>query len=145
MAMQKKMIVVHCADTYARMDIGAKEIREWHLAKGFADIGYAMVIRRNGDIEAGRDSDGDGDTLDEVGAHARGYNGESIGICLVGGRSDDDQPTFNFTAKQMDSLEFLLSELESKFPGIEILGHCDLPEVTKQCPCFDIKAWRSEC
>ena len=24
------LIVIHCSDTYARMDIGVNEIRQWH-------------------------------------------------------------------------------------------------------------------
>ena len=45
------LIVIHCSDTYARMDIGVNEIRQWHLQRGFNDIGYHYVIRRDGAIE----------------------------------------------------------------------------------------------
>ena len=48
------LIVIHCSDTYARMDIGVNEIRQWHLQRGFNDIGYHYVIRRDGAIEQGR-------------------------------------------------------------------------------------------
>ena len=55
-------VVVHCAATKPSMDIGAKEIRRWHVdGNGWADIGYHYVIRRSGCIDSGRDRDNDGD------------------------------------------------------------------------------------
>ncbi|KKK99464.1 hypothetical protein LCGC14_2632510, partial [marine sediment metagenome] len=38
-------LVVHCAATPADMDIGVKEIRHWHLQRGFSDVGYHYIIR----------------------------------------------------------------------------------------------------
>ena len=49
-------IVIHCAATRPHMDVGAKEIREWHKERGFEDIGYHYVIRRTGVVEIGRAS-----------------------------------------------------------------------------------------
>lgn len=132
----KTLIVVHCADTPESMDIGAAEIDKWHRDKGWSAIGYAFVIRRDGTIEKGRDLDNDGDSTNETGAHAAGFNAQSIGICLVGGK-----PGFNFTDNQMSSLRFLIDSLTTKFYGIDLIGHCDLPGVTKSCPCFDTKHW----
>jgi N-acetylmuramoyl-L-alanine amidase len=123
------------------MDIGAAEITAWHIARGWTSIGYNWVIRRNGVIEKGRDLDNDGDSFNEVGAHALGFNSRSLGICLVGGRSDNNEPEDNFTSEQMHALAYLLDAIEARVPGIEILGHRDLPGVTKACPCFDVRAW----
>lgn len=139
--MKKNLVVVHCSDTPAKSDIGSEEITRWHTdpppkGNGWKAIGYAFVIRRNGVIEKGRDLDGDGDALDEVGAHAAGSNARSVGICLAGGK-----PAGDFTADQLKSLRFILMELDSRFPGIEILGHRDLPGVTKSCPTFDVRHW----
>lgn len=99
-------IIIHCAYTPPGMDIGATEIRRWHVEeRGWKDIGYHYVVRRDGDVEPGRDLDGDGDVVEEVGAHAAGHNAHSIGICLVGGRAEDDQaPDCNFTPAQWSSL-----------------------------------------
>lgn len=58
-------------------DVSASEIKKWHLARGFSDIGYHYVIRRDGEIEIGRQ-------INEVGAHARGKNADSIGVCVTG-------------------------------------------------------------
>lgn len=125
------LIVIHCADTYTRMDIGVKEIREWHLARGFNDIGYHYVIRRDGTIEAGR-------PLEKPGAHAAGYNSHSIGICYAGGKGDNDKPEDNRTPAQKQALYDLVNSLKQQFPQAKIVGHRDLPGVQKACPCFSV-------
>ena len=71
-------ITIHCSATRAEQNITEEDIRKWHLDRGWSDIGYHCVIRRNGMIEFGR-------PLDVCGAHVKGYNHNSIGICLVGG------------------------------------------------------------
>ena len=80
--------IIHCSDTYPDMDIGVEEIRRWHKERGWSDIGYHYVIRRNGKIEEGR-NDG------IVGAHAKGMNENSLGICMVGGKSKLDSFDLN--------------------------------------------------
>jgi N-acetyl-anhydromuramyl-L-alanine amidase AmpD len=131
--------IIHCADTPSDMDIGSKEIDDWHRARGWSAIGYHYVIRRDGTIEKGRDLDNDGDVFDEIGAHAKGFNRNSIGICLVGGMGG-----FNFTSQQLRSLDKLMDIIENTFTDIEWLGHCDLPGVDKKCPQFDVRAWRGK-
>jgi len=81
-------VIVHCSATKPSMDIGVDVIRQWHMNKGWSDIGYHYVIRRNGAVELGRDLDKDGDVDEEIGAHAYGHNATSIGICLIGGVDD---------------------------------------------------------
>ena len=125
-------IVIHCADTPADMDIGVDEIREWHQARDWSDIGYHLVIRRDGRIEFGR-------PLDQVGAHVAGHNSESVGICLVGGRGSNGQPQDNFTEEQGFSWLTTIEFLDQVYPGCEVLGHCDFPGVTKTCPNFDVR------
>lgn len=120
-------IIIHCAYTPPSMDIGAAEIRQWHLARGWSDIGYHYVIRRNGEIEAGR-------ALQTIGAHAKGYNRHSIGVCLVGGK-----PDCNFTADQWESLHSLANELTAMHPGADLIGHNEVSP--KSCPQFDVRAW----
>jgi len=46
-----RYITIHAAATTPSMDIGVKEIREWHLARGWRDVGYHFVIRRDGTLE----------------------------------------------------------------------------------------------
>jgi N-acetyl-anhydromuramyl-L-alanine amidase AmpD len=126
------------------MNIGAKEIREWHVVgNGWRDIGYNYVITRDGDVQNGRDTDRDGDVDEEIGAHAKGFNTNSIGICLVGGIDDDRNADANFTFVQYVALNNLVQDLISKYPDVEILGHRDLPNSNKECPSFDVKSFFS--
>ena len=134
-----KQIIVHCSATPAKMDIGADRIREWHKGRGWLDIGYHYVIRRNGALEFGRDLDGDGDVIEEVGAHAYGFNANSLGVCLIGGTDTDGKPESNFTFAQYQELARLVGQLQVSLPDVEIIGHRDLPGVSKDCPCFNVR------
>lgn len=133
-------IVVHCSDTPATADVGAEDIRRWHTlppprGRGWKDIGYHYVVRRDGTVELGRDTDRDGSSLDEVGAHAAGHNTNSIGICLVGGKGG-----FNFTFRQLTQLIQLIEDLREEIPTIEdVVGHRDL-NAGKDCPQFDVRS-----
>jgi hypothetical protein len=71
-------LVVHCAATRPDQDIGVAEIDAEHRAQGWDCIGYHYVIRRSGILEKGRPDS-------QVGAHVKGHNAFSLGICLVGG------------------------------------------------------------
>lgn len=141
------LIVVHCSATRASMDIGVREISQWHVQRGFDTVGYHYVIRRDGRLETGRPEG-------VIGAHVRGHNARSIGICLAGGVDNQNQPADNFSAKQLTALETLLRELTSRYPQARVLGHRDLSpdlngdgvitsnEFIKVCPSFDVRAWQ---
>lgn len=128
-------IVIHCAATKPSMDIGAAEIRRWHVdGNGWRDIGYHFIIRRNGRLERGR-------PVPEAGAHVAGHNADSIGICLVGGLNEQGQPDANFTRAQWRELDSLVQALAAGYSITEVCGHRDL-DSRKACPCFDVSAWR---
>nr|WP_250808748.1 N-acetylmuramoyl-L-alanine amidase [Neorhizobium tomejilense] len=127
-------LVVHCSATQPKSDIGAKEIRQWHREKGWIDIGYHFVIRRDGRIEVGRPEN-------TVGAHVENYNSASIGICMVGGINAAGKSEDNFTPAQYAALATKLRELKAKYPGVTVQGHRDFPNVKKDCPCFDVRKW----
>lgn len=135
------LIVIHCSDTYARMDIGTEEIREWHVNENkWKDIGYHYVIRRKGKIEEGR-------PLEIAGSHAYGYNKNSIGICLVGGKPEEENEALDehlFTEQQFESLKTLLKKLLNGTFGVsgncKIVGHRELNS-SKTCPNFDVQKW----
>ena len=115
------------------MRIGAKKIRDWHTGKGWRDIGYHLVINRDGAIEQGR-------PLEDVGAHARGYNRDSIGICLVGGVDAKGKPANNFTDAQWTALAFALAGCKAVYPSIKkIRGHNEV--AAKACPSFNVQAY----
>lgn len=135
-----KYLVVHCSDTYARMTkVDAREIDRWHRQRGFLRIGYHIVIKRDGTVQSAPDCR----PLSMIGAHVEGYNDRSLGICMVGGRGDDDQPEDNFTLDQYHALALVLKGLLQKYPKAEIVGHCEL-NPHKACPSFDVKKWWHE-
>lgn len=132
--MRIRYLVIHAAYTTPSMDIGVKEINRWHKNRGWNGVGYHYVIRRTGEVEEGR-------AENVQGAHVYGYNGLSLGICLVGGKMEgDEQPDCNFTVAQWSSLLRLMADLKARYPDAEILGHRDL-DAGRACPCFDAKAW----
>lgn len=111
--------IVHCsASTHGDV----KEIRRWHQARGWQDIGYHFVIRPDGEVEVGR-------MLHEMGAHCEGYNRDSIGTCLIGNTE--------FTPAQFATLRRLHAMLQALFPGITAHGHREF-NPHKTCPNFAV-------
>ena len=128
-------IIVHCADTPDGRDDKAADIRRWHKARGFNDIGYHYVVDLDGTIEPGRD-------VSVAGAHCTGQNADSIGVCYVGGADTDMKPKDTRTDKQKTALLLLLKYLVQKYPGAKIYGHRDF--ANKSCPSFDAKTEYAE-
>lgn len=130
-------IIVHGAFTPPSMDIGVDEIRRWHKEDNlWDDIGYHYVIRRDGRLERGRD-------LEMAGIHTRRFNGVSVGICLVGGKSEDKSVTGgvpNYTPEQYDTLAALCAKLQKRYPEAVVCGHRDCDE-NRTCPYFDVQTW----
>lgn len=122
-------IIVHCSATPEGKDFTVDDIKKWHLARGFSDIGYHYVIYRDGTIHKGRDES-------KIGAHCTGHNSYSIGICYIGGcAADGKTPKDTRTDKQKASLLSLLRELKRKYPKASIHSHRDY--ANKACPSFD--------
>ena len=131
-------IIIHCSATEAGRDFTAADIDRWHKQRGFKCIGYHYVIRLDGTIEEGR-------PVTEIGAHCKGHNAHSIGICYVGGlRSSSGSnglkllPADTRTDAQKLSLLSLLSILKQRYPTATIHGHNEY--APKACPCFDAAA-----
>jgi hypothetical protein len=130
-----KGINIHCS---ASSFGSASLIREWHLKRGFKDIGYHFVILNGwinkdtfieplvGQIEVGRDL-----KLDP--ASIKGHNKGQISICMIGDVKS------KFHEKQFKSLISLLEDLRKRYGiGIDkILGHREIAS-NKLCPCFDV-------
>ncbi len=126
-----KYLVIHCSATPPSMDVQIDDIRRWHVEdNGWSDVGYHLFITRQGNLQTGR-------PINKQGAHVRGYNDCSIGICLAGSEN-------NFTDDQFITLRKILTWLELEFPGAKILGHRDFPGVKKSCPGFDVADWLSD-
>ena len=131
-------LVIHCSATRAIQDVGAADIRRWHRAQGWEDIGYHFVIRRSGKVETGR-------AVDAIGSHVKGNNADSVGICLVGGLNNQTfKPENNYTPQQWEALKRLLTGLLKKYQKARVLGHRDFPGVQKACPCFPAKTWAKQ-
>ena len=139
------LAVIHCLATKEGKDYNVDQVRTWHiLERGFSDIGYHFLVHRSGIIEEGR-------PWDKPGAHARGYNENSVGIVYVGGLDKDGKARDTRTVAQVHALRSIVSVLRAQFPGIEVVGHRDLSvdlngdgvitpdEWMKECPCFDVK------
>jgi len=138
------MCVIHCTATEEGINYVVADIRRWHKHRGFRDIGYHFLIHLDGTIERGR-------PLSQPGAHAKGYNGNSIGVCYVGGLDAESNPKDTRTTAQIYALRAIVSVLRAMYPEIKVVGHRDLSvdlngdgaitknEWMKACPCFDVK------
>lgn len=143
-------IIIHCSDsTWGDAEV----IDSWHEERGFhrigtprlRSIGYHAVILNDhpkgsrdykpfsdGKLERGRD-------VHEVGAHVRGHNSNSLGICLIG-KGD------HYTSNQIKTLKELINVWKSLYGdnhAFRILGHNDL-DSNKTCPGFDVETWLKE-
>ena len=138
-------IVIHCSATRADQPLSAAELDRMHRKRGFDGCGYHYYIRRDGQICTMR-------PVERMGAHAKGYNRTSIGICYEGGLDTEGMAADTRTERQKHSLRVLVRVLVADFPIRKIVGHRDLSpdadhdgvvepeEWVKQCPCFDVSA-----
>lgn len=123
-------IIIHCTATREGLDFDRSDIDRWHKEEGHDCIGYHYVVCLNGEVQVGR-------PLEDVGAHARGYNTHSVGVCYVGGLDEDRNPKDTRTEAQKTAMSNLIKMLKAKFPEAEVIGHCDV--LNRDCPCFDAK------
>ena len=126
-----KEIIVHCSATAEGKDFDAKDIDLWHKAQGWDCIGYHYVVKLDGTVESGR-------PIEKVGAHCKGHNAYSIGVCYIGGLAADGKtPKDTRTPQQKAALQLLVDNLKRVYPGSKVYGHCDF--ASKACPCFNAK------
>ena len=126
------LIVIHCSATEEGKEYTVEDITRWHQARGFRTIGYHFLIHSDGSI----DGEAEGcRSIMEIGAHAKGFNRHSIGICYIGGLLYK-QPADTRTPAQIESMRCLLKALQSIFPS-KIIGHNEVSN--KACPCFNVE------
>jgi len=133
-------IIIHCAATRPEwmgnqtLREQVEEIRNWHRARGWRDIGYHWIIGRDGSMLAGRPET-------EVGAHVQGHNSGTIGICLIGGfgSATTDRFSDHFTAAQGVTLEAQIQAISMRTPIERVSGHNEY--AAKACPGFDVTRW----
>lgn len=124
-------IIVHCSATPEGRHTTVEEIKQWHLQRGWKDIGYHYVIYLDGTIHKGRPEE-------VVGAHCSGYNKNSIGVCYIGGVAKDGKtPKDTRTEGQKRALRELLNRLKRDYPKATLHGHNEF--ANKACPSFNVK------
>ena len=126
------LIIIHCSATPEGKFLSAEACRQDHiLHRGFRDIGYHFYITRDGVLHHCR-------PVSEIGAHVRGFNRHSIGICYEGGLDENGRPADTRTTAQRFALLDLLTILKHQYPEAQILGHYQLSAtIHKACPCYD--------
>ena len=124
-------IIIHCSATPEGRDIDAATIKDWHVnGNGWSDIGYHYVIKLNAEIESGR-------PLDVTGAHVKGHNKDSIGICYVGGADEDMNPKDTMLDCQEEAMRELIFSLRMVWDkDLTLHGHNEY--ASKACPSFKV-------
>ena len=130
-----ELIVIHCSATRCDRRFSLEDLIACHDAR-FGFTGYHWYITKDGTTYQTRHEQ-------LVGAHAKGYNQHSIGVCYEGGLTPDGEPADTRTPVQKTALKRLLKQLKRKYPQARILGHRDLPGVSKACPCFDASEYQN--
>ena len=126
-----KLMVIHCSATRCNVPFTPAQLEKCHKARGFKGIGYHFYITRDGVIHHTR-------PIERIGAHARGFNLHSIGICYEGGLDAEGKPCDTRTTFQRMALIDVLSILKKQYPHAVIKGHYQLSaDIHKACPCFD--------
>ena len=123
-----KLLVVHCSATRCDRPFSVENL----IATGNARFGqpsYHYYVRLDGEVVP---------ILPESvqGVHARHYNHCSLGICYEGGYDFHGEADDTRTERQKHALYELLKALQEDYPQARIIGHCELPHVSKPCPCF---------
>ena len=130
MARKIDKIIIHCAATPEGRDVKMETIKSWHVkGNGWSDIGYHYVIELDGSVKAGR-------PLHRSGAHTKGHNATSIGICYVGGIDKDKKPKDTRTEAQRKAMDQLVDDLKMEHPTASVHGHNEF--AAKACPSFDV-------
>ena len=124
-------IILHCSATLPGQRVDVETITRWHKQRGFKTIGYHFFIDKSGTIHAGR-------PLTMVGAHCKGHNANSIGICYEGGLNKEGKPLDTRTILQRIAMKELVAQLQGQFPGATVHGHREF--ANKACPCFEVRS-----
>jgi len=123
-------IIVHCSATPEGRNVSVDTIRTWHVnERGWSDIGYHYVVELDGTIRSGR-------PVERQGAHVKGFNADSIGVCYVGGTDSKGNPKDTRNKAQIASMEILIIDLLTTYEGATLHGHNEFS--SKACPSFNV-------
>jgi hypothetical protein len=120
-------IILHCSDSDFWHHDDIKVIDDWHRKRGWDGVGYQLFVKKTGEIQLGR-------PLNKVGAHTKGHNKNSIGVCMSG---KNDFPQLTHTI----SLLLYLLKSFSLTPD-DLFGHYEI-DSNKTCPNIDMNYIRN--
>ena len=124
-------IILHCSATREGQDISTETIRGWHVnERGWSDIGYHFVVLLDGTVDKAR-------PVERQGAHVRGKNKGSIGVCYIGGCDADMNPKDTRNEAQKKSLEEIITYLMESYDDATLHGHNEFS--SKACPSFNVQ------
>lgn len=130
-------IILHCSATREGKAFTVSDIDRWHRERGWKGCGYHYVITLDGKVEQGR-------PIEQVGAHCKNRNNNSIGICYIGGRDLGGKIKDTRTDAQKDAMVTLVRQLmQTHGIGIEDV-RCHNEFSSKACPSFSIEKFRKE-
>jgi len=124
-------LIIHCSATRRDQVVTVADIRRWHVDdNGWSDVGYHGVLHRDGRLEPGR-------SLSRMGAHVRGHNRGTLGLCLIGGHGSASTDKFmdHFTEAQRAQLATLC--IWAQQATMTVHGHNEY--AAKACPGFDVQ------
>ena len=101
-------IIVHCTATFPDQAVTVADITRWHRQLGWKTIGYHFLITLTGEVQTGR-------PIEEAGAHCKGHNAHSIGVCYAGGLDAEGNPADTRNEAQKQALLLLLKQLKEQF------------------------------
>ena len=110
-------IVLHHAEA---SHCTVQDIHSWHLANGWAGIGYHYFVRKDGSIYRGRKEGWRG-------SHCPNANYNSIGICFEGSYMTETMPEVQIKAGQE-----LIADIKRRYGITTVVGHRDL--YSTDCP-----------
>ena len=119
-------IVVHHSAS-SRDTTTVEQIDRVHRARGWQGCGYHFVITGEGVIHATR-------PVSMIGAHVKGHNANTIGVCVTG---DNTRPGQRWSQAQVRSLLHCIDMLQEVYPYLLVVGHKDLAPTL--CPGLDIE------
>ncbi len=114
-----ELLIVQSSNTAASSDLSMDDLLAARVAEGYPDIGFHYVITRNGTIHTGI-------SVKEAGTHTERFDSNSLGILIIGGRTERHHVSDNYTKSQRISLGYLTTTLKDRFPHARVVGYGDL-------------------
>ena len=128
-------VIIHCSASKNFEEVTLETINKWHKARGFLDkasgisCGYHFLVQPSGRVDSGR-------PISSVGAHVRGYNKDSIGVCIIGnGLTTEQQFIKSIALCRTLMVEYDLSPADFH-------GHYEYTKL-KTCLNFDMRMFRA--